>query len=55
MIGGLGCVSCTGKYDNISFNLKTPYLHVCVYVFAVLQCSFLNARIKGKLFGTQRH
>ena len=21
----MGCVSCTGKYDNISFNLKTPY------------------------------
>ena len=20
-------VSCTGKYDNISFNLKTPYWH----------------------------
>ena len=20
----MGCVSCTSKYDNISFNLKTP-------------------------------
>ena len=25
MIGGLACVSCTGKYDNISFKLKTPF------------------------------
>ena len=25
MIGGLGCVSCTGKYDNINFKLKTPF------------------------------
>ena len=24
VIGGLGCVSCTGKYNNISFKLKTP-------------------------------
>ena len=21
----MGCVSSTGKYDNISFNLKTPF------------------------------
>ena len=21
----MGCVSCTGKYNNSSFNLKTPF------------------------------
>ena len=21
----MGCVSCTGKYDNISFIIKTPF------------------------------
>ena len=45
MIGGLGCVSCTGKYDNISFNLKkTPY--VCFQRF-LLEQEFWPLSLQG--------
>ena len=28
MNGGLGCIRCTGRYDNRSFIIKTPYLYI---------------------------
>ena len=45
----MGCVSCrpTGKYDNISFNLKTPYRHIPIHLYFR---RYLGFRVGHKCF-----
>ena len=32
---GLGYIRCTGRYDNISFIIKTPYFKFCVFALKI--------------------
>ena len=44
----MGCVSCTGKYDNISFNLKTPFLVALAMVKRVGELQTLSSRVVSR-------
>ena len=39
----VGLIRCTGRYDNISFRIKTPYIYVCmcVCVFTYLHVIYI--------------